>query len=181
MTSTAPRLPLPIPGCFCRRRGRGRRDGPFHRANREPVDPPRATNVEARLLQLACGAPRLAEDSQRSGDESPEPSKPGAASRLYRLERSRMVAREPIAFVEGSQECPERRKASIVRGSLDLSQGVLKVCMFVRQTASSRCPGSSRYRSVDRVGGHLSAGHESRAPRAQSDTMCSRACQGGEN
>jgi len=131
MTSTAPRLPLPIPGCCRRRRGSGRRDGPFHRANRGPVDPPRAANVEARLSQLARGALGLAEDSQRSGGESPEPSKPAAASRLYRLERSRMAAREPIAFVEGSHECPERRNASIVCGSLDLSQGVLKVCVFV--------------------------------------------------
>ena len=70
ITSTAPRLPLPVPGCCRRRKGSRRCDGPLHRTNRAPVDPARAANVEARLLQLACSALGLAANSRRSGGES---------------------------------------------------------------------------------------------------------------
>jgi hypothetical protein len=56
------------------------------------------------------------------------------------------------------------------RRSLDLSRGVLKVYVFVRQIASSRCPISFDNVMLTALGICLSAGHENQALRVQSDT-----------
>jgi hypothetical protein len=68
----------------------------------------------------------------------------------------------------------------MVLRSLDLSQRVLKVYAFVRHIASSRSPISHADVTSTARGICLSAGHDSRALRAQSDAMSFHACQGGK-
>jgi hypothetical protein len=139
LTSTAPHLPLLDRGCP-RRRGSVRRDGPLHRCNRAPIDPPRATDAEAVRRRVADCAQGAEEDSRRSGVAIAEPSEPAASSHVHRFERSRLAERESGVAVGRSSRLSVTPERLGFFTSLDLSRGVLKICVFNRQTASLHAP-----------------------------------------
>ena len=74
-----------------------------------------------------------------------------------------------------------RQRAAIGCGSLDLSLGVLKIMhpLGKQHRRIAPIPLADALLIVWEV--ILSTGRGRRAPRAQSDTICSRAYEGGEN